>query len=86
MALSDIILGRNEVIVILSGSTTGMVGVDKALNFGTVQKVNQLTNKTTVGQSILFNTEQAVPFMIISGQVFYKVNEDLVTLTELMPS
>lgn len=82
MALSDIILGANEVIVILSSSTTGMVGVDKALNFGTVQKVNQLSDKTTIGQSVLFNPEQAIPFMIISGQIFYKVNEDLITLTE----
>ncbi len=82
MALSDIILGRNEIIVILSDSTTGMVGVSKALNFGTVQKVNQLSDKSVVGQSILFDISKAVPFMIVSGQTFYKVNEDLITLTE----
>lgn len=82
MALADIILGRNEVIVIKSSSTTGMAGVDVALNFGTVQKVNQLSDRTRVGQSILFNPEQAIPFMIISGQTFYKVNEDLITLIE----
>ena len=85
MALSDIILGKKEVIVILSDSTTGIVGVDIALNFGIVQKVNQLSNKTTVGQSVLFNPEQSVPFMIISGVKFYKVNEDLITLTEITP-
>lgn len=82
MGLANIILGRNEVIVIKSGSTTGMIGVDVALNFGTVQKVNQLTDRTRVGQSVLFNPDQAIPFMILSGITFYKVNEDLITLTE----
>jgi len=85
MALSDIVLGKNEIIVVLSDSYSGMVAVNDALNFGVVQVVNQLSDKTTVGQSVLFDVKQALPFMIISGQVFYKVNEDNITLTEVIP-
>ncbi len=82
MALSDIILGTNEAIVILSDSTLGIVSAGKALNFGSVQAVNELSDKTTVGQSVMFDISKATPFMIISGQIFYKVNEDDITLTE----
>jgi len=85
MALSDIVLGKNEIIVVLSDSYSGMVAVNDALNFGVVQVVNQLSDKTTVGQSVLFDVKQALPFMIISGQIFYKVNEDNITLTEVIP-
>ena len=69
----------------MGDSTSGMVGVDVGLNFGVVQKVNQLSDKTKVGQSVLFDTQKSVPFMIISGQTFYKVNEELITLTEPAP-
>lgn len=82
MALEDIILGKNEVVVVLSDSTLGLVAVDDALNFGTVQLVNQLSNKTTVGQSVLFDIKTATTFRVISGIVFYKVNENEITLTE----
>lgn len=82
MSLDQIILGKNEVIVVLSDSTLGLVPVSDALNFGTVQMVNQLSNKTTVGQSVLFDIKTAIPFRIISGVVFYKVNENEITLTE----
>jgi len=82
MALGDIVLGKGEVIVILSDSTLGIVSAGKALSFGTVQSVNKLTDKTTVGQSVMFPVEQSTPFMIISGVVFYKVNEKDISFSE----
>lgn len=82
MGLSDIILGRGEVIVILSDSTLGIVSAGKALNFGIVQSVNQLTDKVTVGQSVMFDVEKSTPFMIISGQIFYRVNENDISFSE----
>lgn len=82
MALSDIILKNGEVILILSSSEQNIVPAGKALNFGLIQRVSQLTNKTTVGQSVWFDIEKAIPFMIISGQIFYKVNEDYITANE----
>lgn len=82
MALSDLILGKDEVVVILSNSTQNIVGVDTGINFGTVQSVNDLCDTTTVGASIWFDVSKATPFMIISGQVFYKVKETDISATE----
>lgn len=82
MALSDLILGKDEVVVILSNSTQNIVGVDTGINFGTVQSVNDLCDTTTVGASIWFDVSKATPFMIISGQVFYKVKETDISASE----
>lgn len=83
MALADIILDKGKVILIKAASSSGMVGTDKGLNFGIVQMVNQLSDKTTVGQSVLFNEERSIPFMIISGQTFYLVDEADITSSEI---
>lgn len=80
--LSDLILGKGEVVVILSDSSLGIVGVDIGVNFGTVQLVNQLSDKTIVGQSVWFDKKKATAFMVISGVVFYKIKEDDITGTE----
>ena len=82
MALSDITLGANEVIVILSDSTLSIVSAGKALNFGTIQRVNQLTDRFRVSESVMFDINKAIPFMIISGQIFYKVNENDISFSE----
>jgi hypothetical protein len=82
MALSDLVLGSGEVVVILSDSTLGIVPDGVALNFGTVQLVNQLSDKTTVGQSVWFDIKNATPFQVISGQTFYKVQEQYITASE----
>ena len=42
MALTDIILNKGEVVVTLSGSTLGITANGVALNFGTVQLINDL--------------------------------------------
>jgi len=85
MALTDITLDKGKVIVILSDSYSGMVGSGVSLNFGTVQRVNQLSDKTTVGQSVLFDIEKATPFMIISGKTFYLVDEADISSSEVIP-
>lgn len=82
MPLSDLILGSGEVVVIQSDSNLGIVGVDTGINFGTVQSVNQLSDKTTVGQLVWFDIKKATAFMIISGQVFYKLRETDITAAD----
>lgn len=78
MPLSDIIIPAGKIIVILSGSALGLAPAGKALNFGTVQRVNDLCDSTTVGSSVWFDITNATPFMIISGQIFYMVDEDTI--------
>lgn len=83
MALSDLKLKKGEVIVVLSDSTSGIVSAGVALNFGTVQKVNDLCDTTSVGALVLFDVSKAIPFMIISGTVFYTVNEQDISYSEI---
>lgn len=75
MALNDLILPAGKIVVILSDSVLGLAPNGVALNFGVVQLVNDLCDVTTVGSSIWFDIANAIPFMIISGQVFYKIDE-----------
>jgi len=84
MALSDIIIPAGKCIVVLSSSTLSIVPNGSALNFGSVQSVNQLSDKTTVGMSILFDINKATPFIIISGTTFYLVDEADVQFNEII--
>jgi len=79
MALSDLVLGEGEVVVVLSDSTLGLNSDEIALNFGTVQLVNDLCDVVSVGNSIWFDIKNAVPFMVISGTKFYKLREENIT-------
>jgi len=84
MALSDLILNDEEVIVVLSTSLQGIVPADSgALNFGTVQAINDLCDTTSVGASVWFDKSKAQGFMIISGQIFYKVKEQDISASEI---
>lgn len=82
MALTDLVLKKGEVIVILSNSVLGLAANGQALNFGTVQAINDLCDTTSIGASVLFDITKALPFMIISGTTFYKVMEDDISFTE----
>jgi hypothetical protein len=82
MALNDLILNKGEIVVILSDSTLGLVSDEIGLNFGIVQSINDLCDLVTVGQSVWFDIKNAVPFMVISGQKFYKLREEHISGTE----
>lgn len=84
MALSDIILPAGKIIVILSNSTLSLVAAGKALSFGTVQRVNDLCDVTTAGSSVWFDIEGSDPFMIISGQIYYMIDEDTIISGETL--
>lgn len=83
MALSDLVLSKGEVIVILSDSTEGIIPADSgAVNFGLVQAVNDLCDTTSVGASVWFDKSKAQGFQIISGQIFYKIQEQFISVSE----
>jgi hypothetical protein len=85
MALSDIILNRNEAIVSLSASALDIIGVDTGLNFGTIENVNQLSNSFIVGASVLVDVSNGIPFTLTSGQIYYLINEKDCRLSETIP-
>jgi hypothetical protein len=86
MALNDLILPSGKIVVIPSISTQNIVTDGSALNFGTVQMVNDLCDVATAGDSIWFDKSKAIPFMVISGQTYYMVDEqDIVSGEEPPP-
>ena len=84
MALSDLILPKGKVVVLLSESINDVVTAEggTALNFGSVQRVYETSDKTTVGDSVLFNINKSTQFTIISGNVFYLIDETDIQFTE----
>ena len=76
MALSDLILPAGKVVVILSDSTQNIAAAGQALNFGTVQIVNDLCDVTEAGASVWFDVKKATPFLLISGRTYYMVDEE----------
>ena len=84
MALSDLILPKGKVVVLLSESINDVVTAEggTVLNFGSVQRVYETSDKTTVGDSVLFNINKSTPFTIISGNVFYLIDETDIQFTE----
>lgn len=84
MALSDLILPKGKVVVLLSESINDVVTAEGGtdLNFGSVQRVYETSDKTTVGDSVLFDINKSIPFMIISGNVFYLIDETDIQFTE----
>ena len=86
MALSDLILKKGYIIVMLSGATSGVTAADGgvALSFGTIQKVNDLSDYT-VGTTVMFVLGDEIPFTMISGNLFYLIKEDAIKLIEITP-
>jgi co-chaperonin GroES (HSP10) len=82
VALSDIILPAGKVIVLKSTSTLQLNATGVALNFGTVQSVNDLCDVASAGDSIWFNKDKAIPFMVISGRTYYLVDEQDIISSE----
>lgn len=77
MALTDLKLAAGQVVIIRSTSNLSLVGVQRALNFGTIQLINSLSDKYVIGNNVLLkiDLEKQTPFMIISGQYYYIINE-----------
>lgn len=77
MGLSDLTLAAGQVVVVRSTSNLSLVGVQKALNFGTIQLVNGLSDNFSIGDSVVLkiDLEKESPFMVISGKYYYLINE-----------
>jgi hypothetical protein len=82
MALNDLILPSGKIVVIPSISTQNIGADGSAVNFGIVQMVNDLCDVATAGDSIWFDKSKATPFMVISGQTYYMVDEQDITSGE----
>jgi hypothetical protein len=82
--LSDLVLNKGEIIVTLSGSSTGLEPYNgQDLNIGFVVAVCVTSDKTQEGDYVLFDSNGVIPFLIISGTPFYLLNENNVKLREL---
>ena len=71
MALSDIILKRNEAVITAADSTLGILPSGTALNFGVVAAVNQLSDRTVVGSNVRYDSSKVTPFYLDGDTTLY---------------
>lgn len=86
MAITDIILQKPQVLVRQTSTGSLGINVDNVIySWGTVEKVYDTSDKTTVGNSILFKVPNN-PLFTVSGVKYYIINEDVdVSFTEIPP-
>lgn len=76
MAAPSITLANGEVLVTESSSTLGIYGFDYGeIKFGTVQAVYATSDKTTVGDAVMFNPKNAKQFFYGSTR-YLIINEN----------
>lgn len=81
MPLSDIILGANEVLITDSASGLGVMPIDNNIAFGVIQAVSDVTDRFTVGNSVMFDPTKTRRF--VYGSTVYRIaNEENISGTE----
>lgn len=81
MAAIDIILNAGQIVLSQSTSWTGIVLDDSPLLFGSVEVINDLTDRFEVGNNVLFDPTNATKFSY-SGIEYFLTTEDKVFFQE----
>jgi len=81
MALPDIILTAPYVIITISSSPQGIIPNKKGFKVGYVEMVYDTSDTTTVGQYVMFNSEQEESF-IYGSTVYYRIKEEQILYRE----
>ena len=81
MALPNIIISSPYIVVTLSQSPTGVIPNKAGFVIGYVEMVNQLSDKVTTGQYVMFNQSITESF-IYGSTVYYRVDENDIMFQE----
>lgn len=84
MPLPDILISPPFVIVTLSASPSGVIPNKAGFQVGYVEMVNQLSDKVTTGQYVMFDINSAESF-IYGSTVYYRVDENNILFQENPP-
>lgn len=84
MALPDIILNSPYILVTLSSSPTGVIPQTAGFVIGYVEMVYDTSDKTVVGQYVMFRQIKAESFLY-GSTIYYRVKEENVLFKENPP-
>lgn len=84
MPLPDIILNSPYILVTLSSSPTGVIPQKKGFQIGYVEMVYDTSDKTVVGQYVMFNSEESEAFLY-GSTLYYRVKEENILFRENPP-
>lgn len=84
MPLPDIIIESPYVIVTLLSSPSGIIPNKAGFQVGYVEMVNQLSDKVTTGQYVMFDSLKAESF-IYGSTIYYRVDENEILFQENPP-
>lgn len=84
MALSDINLGANEVLLIQGASTSGLISTDNKTQFGVVEKISDLCNGFVVGAYVMYDPTKGRSLMY-GSTMYILITEENISGTEPTP-
>lgn len=86
MATPTITLNRNEILLVQTTSSLGIVMDDNPFLFGEVVMINAVDDQNEVGQIVLFNPlESTTARFKYDGSTYFLVPTDKVRFTEIPP-
>lgn len=82
--IDDIILQRGKVLVTpgVSGYDLYPVAGSAALTFGLIELICELSDDYEIGQTILFDMTKVEQRFAIGSTIYYKIDENNITLAE----
>lgn len=77
-ALPDITLQKGQVLITQSDSSIGLVSVDNTLLFGQVEMVYATSDRITVGNVVMFDSQKAKRIMY-GSTIYYLIDDEYVS-------
>jgi len=79
MAAPAITLGAGQVLITNSTSVLGIYSVDNKVQFGTVALVNDLSDKVTVNDSVMYDKDKVQSTLIYGSTLYLLIDEKYIS-------
>jgi len=79
MAAPSITLGAGQVLITNSTSVLGIYSLDNNVQFGTVALVNDLSDKVTVNDSVMYDKDKVQSTLIYGSTLYLLIDEKYIS-------
>lgn len=79
MAAPSITLGAGQVLITNSTSVLGIYSLDNKVQFGTVALVNDLSDKVTVNDSVMYDKDNVQSTLIYGSTLYLLIDEKYIS-------
>lgn len=79
MAAPSITLGAGQVLITNSTSVLGIYSLDNKVQFGTVALVNDLSDKVTVNDSVMYDKDKVQSTLIYGSTLYLLIDEKYIS-------